>query len=288
MGIAKMPDGDTSKFKIRIDEESPDAQFQDEIDGQQLERLNRRITRISILIPCLLGVICFVAYFAVKQSLLQMNTTGTMEVQTLSKALESRFSSLSLKQAKLEEDLGKEIASIENRLEKATTAIRYIRSARKADNKKTAGMVGAVSEDLKTITADIKQLDHRFAKEMAYLSQSIDRVKEDLLKIQANFVSLSSSKVDKKILDLELKTHQQVYQKKLSQVTSSLERKLNAAEKRIKELEKVSAVPKKQTKVTTQKTKPITPPAAKPAPSPQPEKPAVTPQPGTIIEQDLK
>ncbi len=283
-----MPDRDTAKFKMRIDDESPDAQFQDELDSQQIERLNRRITRIYILVPCLLVVIICVAYFAVKQSLLKMNTTGTMEVQTLSKNLESRFSSLSLKQAKLEESLVKEIASIQKRLKEATTAIKYIRSARKADNKKMEGMVDAISKDLKTIASDIKQMDQRYTKETAALSQNIDRATDDLLKIQANIVSLSSSKADKKILDLELKTQQQTYQKRLRELTSSLEKKINAAEKKIKELENVNTVQKKQPKGTTQKAEPTTPPASKPAPSPQPEKPTAKPQPGTIIEQDLK
>ncbi len=283
-----MQDSDTSKFKIRIDEESPDAQFLEEIDEHQAARINRRITRISILILCLVGVVFVIAYFAVQQSLIKINTTGTMGVQTLSKDLESRFSSLSLQQAKLEENFEKEVASIQQHLKEATTAIRYIRSARKADNSKIESMLNDSSEELKAIASDIKQLDHRLTKEIANLSQNIERVKEDVLKNQANIVSLSSSKVDKKILDLEIKTQEQTNQKRLLDTTRSLENKINVIEKKLKELGLGTSASKTQPKTTAKKQEPTPPAATKPAPSPQPVQPTTKPQPGTIIEQDLK
>ena len=166
-----MTDNDSSKFKMRIDDESPDLQFREEIDELRVEKLSKRINRIAILIPCLVGIIILVAYFDIKKSLIKMNSSGTMEVQTLSKELESRFSSLSVKQASLEEALTKKIESLEKTtaslkatLKEATTAIKYIRSARKTDNKKLESAIAAINKTLSPIPKDLENIASNIRK----------------------------------------------------------------------------------------------------------------------------
>jgi Tfp pilus assembly protein PilE len=264
MGIDKMTDIESTKFKIRIDDESPETQFQEEIEDPQLEKLNKRITRISILIPCLIGVIILVAYFDLKKDIFKINRTGAKGVQTLYKQQENMEEILTNKIASLE----KTNASLQSNLKEATTAIMYIRSARKIDNKKTASAIAAINKtltsipnDLENITSSIKDFDHKFSKGLANLSQTVDKVKDDLLKIQADIASLSTAKVDKKALDLALKNQRKIFRQALRQLRSDLE---------------------------DIKTAPSSQPAPKPVPEAKPAKEAVTPKPGTIVEQDIK
>ncbi len=294
-----MTEKKSSKFKMRMDDENPDLQLQDEADPSQLEKLNKRITRISILIPCLLGAILLGAYFNIKTDLSKVNTSGAIEVQTLSKELESKFSSLSLREATLEESMGNKVGSLEKttaalqkNVKEASTAIRHIRSARKTDNQKTAKAFGkmektlaSMSKKLDKISSDLKSLDQSLTKKMTKFSET---GKNDLAKIQSDIAAVKSSKIDQNDVNSALKNQQKIYQIALGLLTSNLEDKITDLEKKIKALEKVapsSGTPKQvkskkalsSSKVETEKT-----------PSPVPPKETVIPDTETIIEEDLQ
>jgi uncharacterized phage infection (PIP) family protein YhgE len=285
-----MTDNEHSKFKMRLDDESPDLQFKEEIEDQRVKKLSRRITIISIIIPCLIGVILFFVYRDLKMRVGIIHDTGTTEVKTLSKELESRFSSLSVKQADLENALNKRIeslekttASLQTNLKEATTAIKNIRSARKKDNIKTVSAVEAINKtlspipkDLENIASDIKNVDQKFARESANISQMIAGTKNDLQKINADIAAFSINMVDQKALDLALKNHDKTYQQAMRQLTSDLEAKIKSVEKKIQKLEKAEALSERQ------KHKPA------PVTEPKPAKQTVAPKPGTIIEQDIQ
>ena len=258
MGIGKMTDIESTKFKMRVDDESTETQFQDEIDDPHIEKLNRRITRISILILCLVGVIIIVAYFDLKKNILQIDRTGAKGVQTLYKQQENMEEILTNKIASLE----KTTDSLQANLKEATTAIKYIRSARKIDNNKIASDFAAIDKtltsipkDFENLTSSVKDIDHKFSEELANLAQTVKKAKVDLLKIQTDIDSLSTAKVDKKTLDRALKKQQKSYQQELRRLRSELEN------------------------IKT---------ATKPAPDAKPANETVTPKGGTIVEQDIQ
>ena len=264
-----MDEKDTTKFKIRIDDESPDSGFEEEIKDRRIEKLSWRITFVSILIPCLIAVILFVAYLDIKKRVGSMHSSG----EAVSQDLGSRIASMSEKQEKLEDMLAKRI---EVELKEATTAIRYIRSARKADNKTLKGAIadiekglGPVRKDLKNATSSIKALD----KNLANFGKELDKARNDLNKMQSDISALSSAKIDRKALDNALNSKQKIYEQKLKQVTEDLANKVESIRKRIKKIEK---------------SKLSVAPTSKPISSKKPAEETATPQPGTIIEEDIK
>ena len=247
-----------SKFKMQIDDEKPDFRSQEEIDDLRVEKLSKRITRISILIPCLLFVIILAAYLDLKKNISITDSTGSMGVKALSKELESKFSSLSLRQANLEDALKKRVeaiekstASIQVNLNKATTAIKYIRSARKTDNEKFESTITTIDKklsplpgDLKTIASDLKNINNTVNNKLENLSQIVGSAKNDLINIRSDIDFLKSVKVDQKNVDILLKNQQQTYQLALQKITSNLEDRIKFVEKKLKELEKVEKLPK--------------------------------------------
>lgn len=278
-----MAEKDLTKFRIRIDDKIPDTGFEEEIKDRRIEKLSWRITFVSILIPCLIVVILFVAYIDIKKRVGRMQSTG----EVISQDMESRLSLVSEKQAKLEDMLVKKIEpaektilSLQAGLNEATTAIGHIRSAIKVDNKMLKGAIadidkelGPVRKDLENAVSGIKVLN----KNLADLGKELDKAKNDLNKMQADISLLSSAKIDRKALDNALDSKQKIYEQKLKQITEDLANKVESIRERIKKIEKsmpsVAATPK-----------PI--PLKKPA-----EKtvtPHVTPQPGAIIEEDIK
>ncbi len=253
-----MAENEDSRFKIRIDDEKPDFQSQEEIDDLKVEKLSKRITRISILIPCLLFVIILAGYWDLKKNISITDSTGSMGVKALSKELESKFSSLSLRQANLEDALKKRVAAIEKstasiqvNLNKATTAIKYIRSARKTDNEKFESTITTIDKklsplpgDLKTIASDLKNINNTVNNKLENLSQIVGSAKNDLINIRSDIDFLKSVKVDQKNVDILLKNQQQTYQLALQKITSNLEDRIKFVEKKLKELEKVEKLPK--------------------------------------------
>ena len=248
-----------SKFKMQTDDEKPDFQPQEEIDDFQVEKLSKRITRISILITCLIFVIALAVYLDLKRNISRTDRTGSMGVKVLSKELESKFSSLFLAQANLEDTLTKRIeaiekstASIQANLNKATTAIKYIRSARKTDNERFEESITTIDKklsplpgDLETITSDLKNIDDTVNNKLVNLSQIIGTAKNDLINIRADIDFLKSVTVDKKSVNILLKNQQEAYQLALQKITSNLEDKIEAVEKKLKEIQKVKRLSEK-------------------------------------------
>ncbi len=280
-----------------MDDETPEFQVQEELDDLKVEKLHKRITRISIIIPCLVVVIILAAYFDLKKNVSSVNTKGNMGVQTLSKELESKFSSLSIKEANLEDTLGKKIAALEKTTvslqtatKEATTAIRYIRSARKKDNENIASAINkiektlaSIPKDLEKILSDLNAIDKTSSEKLVIFSQFMNSSKNDLLTIRSDISSLKSSKADR----TALKDQQKVYQLALRQLTINLEDRIKSVENILKKRGMVNAPAKKQSRTNPEKSTSSNQTKTTSPPSSSSPKETDIPKSGIIIEQDL-
>jgi len=292
-----MTDKKSKKFKMPMDDETPEFQGQEDLDDLKVEKLHKRITRISIIIPCLVVIVILAAYFDLKKNLSSVNIKGSTGVQTLSKELESRFSSLSIKEANLEETLGKKIAALEKTTaslqtatKEATTAIRYIRSARKKDNENTASAINkiektlaSIPKDLEKIISDLKAIDKTSSAKLVIFSQFMDSSKKDLQTIRSDFSSLKSSKADR----TDLKDQQKVYQLALRQLTTNLEDRIKSIENMLKVQAKVNAPVKKQSQTKPEKSMSSNQTKTTSVPSSSSSKETDISKPDSIVEQDL-
>lgn len=245
-----MIDNENSRFKIRLDDETPDTGFQEELEAQRIEKLSHKITLVSILIPCLLCVILFVAYMDIKKRVAGMHNTG----ETLSQDLGARISTL-------DESINKTTSSIQKELNETTTAIKYIRSARRSDNKKFNDLTDKIEKklenackDLEIAASKIKILDSGFKKEVADISKELDKAKKELNKLQTDITTLSSGRINKKMFDLALKKEQKIYQQKLDKTAKRLENKIKSIQKSLKKV-KAEIVPPKPGDIIEQNIK---------------------------------
>jgi len=98
-----MADNDSSKFKIRFDDEGPldnggtEPPIHEEVESLRLKKLSRKINLFAFLIICLLGLVFAYGYFDVRNRVDNSDISGSSGVQTLSKDLDSKFSSLSIR-----------------------------------------------------------------------------------------------------------------------------------------------------------------------------------------------
>jgi hypothetical protein len=292
-----MTEKESKKFKMPMDDETLEFQVQEDLDDLKVEKLHKRITRISIIIPCLVVIIILAAYFDLKKNLSSVNTKGNMGVETLSKELESRFSSLSIKEANIEETLGKKIAALEKATsslqtatKEATTAIKYIRSARKKDNENTSSAIkkiektlASIPKDLEKISSDLKAINKTSSAKLVIFSQFMDSSENDLQTIRSDISSLKSSKVDR----TALKDQQKVYQLALRQLTTNLEDRIKSIENMLKVQAKVNAPVKKQSQTKPEKSMSSNQTKTTSAPSSSSSKETDISKPDSIVEQDL-
>jgi len=286
-----MTKNESNKFKMQVDDESQTFQPQEAGEDQNLKKLNSRITRISIVLPCLIGIVIVAAYFDLRKNLSSVNTKGNMGVETLAKELESRFSALSIKEANLEDTLNKKIVALEASAKEAELAIKNIRTARNADNKKTEdalknieATLDSIPKELEKISSDLKQFDQTFTEKLSTFSQFVSRSENDLLEIRSEISSLKSTKVDQ----AALKDQQKVYQLALRQSTTHLEDRIKSIENILKELEKAKAPSNRQSQTQSEKSLMSSQVETKPAPSSVSPREIEPPSPGRIIEQDLE
>ncbi len=299
-----MDDLSTKKFTLNSGRKESEPVLREEIENLKITKLGHRIILFSILIPVLLITIIAVAYFDIKQKISGTQSTGTLKVHNLAKNLESRFSSLSLKQARLEEFLAKEkgntsqsTASLGIQLNKVELTLKKLDKVKIDAN--------LLSKETKKITTNIKQLKNNLAKikskiEVNSLSvkKKINKLAVDLatakkqnIKLRQQLDLLANKSLSKQDFDKLFKIERMNYKDLLQQKYAGLDAKIALIElkqKRLNELIKNSLLEKK----VQPKHKPAARPPAKPVLIQKPpainQTEPVLPKPGEITEQTIE
>jgi hypothetical protein len=269
---------DTSRFTIRDMEAEPDAMYMADAENLRIEKLSTRITLVAVLIPCLLVIVLAVAYLDIKNRVINTQNTGSMGVQNLSKDLESRFSNLSLKQAKLESQLADNTEALKNataalqvNLKKSTTELKRIaaakpdRSAFAAMTQKTEASIADLQKDMADLQKDMADLNAAFGKFDEELAAQIllmaDGLKKDqgrLAAIEKKTQQLESGKLSKESMELTLGLERLGLQEMVKDKIREVEKKLAAIRKQIETLDQ---------RLASKAQKASTPPATAPPPA---------------------
>jgi chromosome segregation ATPase len=306
----------SSKFKIRAGGEGPpesplaeplvDSALTEQIEYQRFEKLNQRVTIITILIPILIGIMIFFGYWNIRQMVSQTQDMGAKELTSLAQNLESTISNLSIKQAKLEETLAGKLAdqeklqaavqasikkieaTVQSSINKTETSLSEIQAA-KADKKDVAGDIAgmdgklaAVQKDLKAgldkLHADLKIIDKKMSDELAKSFDTVNNVTTRIAECQADIGLLSAEKADKKLTEAALKNQEKHFQDQTNQMLRTLESKMEALNAGIREMEKNRSATEKN---------PPTPAPRKSQPG-SGSKGSIKLEPGTVQEESIQ
>jgi len=295
---------ESSDLKFRFEGERPDSIFQDQIRRPRGEMAGRRMAIFSIFTLLIVGVTVFFAYMDIKKRFAGLQITGTAGVKNLTKNLDSKFSSLSIQQAKFEETLSKldgslskkvstvekRMSGLENKLKRTETIARAIGKSKLGRNElKTAlsridKTVAPIQKTLKNLTADLDNLDKNLTEELATFSRAAEQSKDQFEEFKAKLTALSKNMVSQKKIDLTLKTEQKIYQENLNKAARELGNKIDSIQKQLKALEKsASRRPAKRKPVK----KVAVPPPSNPTVKKKTADKTLIPKPGKIIEQDI-
>lgn len=219
----------STDFNLRFDDEDPDSIYRSEMDTLKIEKLGQRVTLLTILIPCLIGVILVYGYMDIKDRLTKTSYTGTQGVEKLSRELESRFSSLSVKQARLEETLAAQAKTlddlkkqIKNNAWHDKKAIQKVAEsvntrAEKKDLKALGNKVSRIDKSVSPLGLEISSanvkleaLDTRTTGELAKLSQKTKAMEASIEQFKTESGALETeirAQLSQKVNSVALKNH---------------------------------------------------------------------------------
>lgn len=306
MSAEKQDDG----FRLSFDEEpieESDHEIHSEIEALKIEKLSQRVTLITILIPILIAVILAVTYLDIKRRVIDTETSGSKEFKTLSQDLESRFSSLSLRQATLEENYKKEndrlneaSAAMGVRIKELNEALKDVSAStvtQKTLEKRAAKTLAAMEDKLAPLAQELANTKDQITAQgqdtvariseleglLSTMDPALAKLRSDIQSVNEGLETLSKEKISKEQMELALKLDRlriisdlQAEDKRLKEQLEELSRQLTLVRGNLEDLEnrlfpqRRSAIPPK--------------PVVKPAPKPQSDKPTSQ---GGISEQDL-
>jgi hypothetical protein len=180
---------DASTIKIQVaDEDRPDSLFMDQIKYQRFEKLNHRVTILTILIPILIGVIIFIGYRDIRDMVTRSQDYGAKELTNLAQSMDSTVSNIIVKQAGMEETLAAKVADQEKLEAKIQESLKKMdetvqESIRKMDT--------AVQDGIGKMDAALQ----------GSLKKVESTVQESIKKTEISLVEMQEGKADKKEID---------------------------------------------------------------------------------------
>ncbi len=254
-------ENDNSRFQFSANEDEPEVIHQNELRELKIEKLGQRVTLLTFLIPCMIGIILVITYLDIKDRVTRSHDTGAIGVQKLSKDLVSKFSSLSLEQAKIKDIQAKKLPE----LEKSAAFLKSrITKLQKSMDQMTASTISRdeltrVAETLTNRVADIPQglqsdfetlalVDDRIVEDTRRISSDIKTLSNNMAEIDTriNIIrkeieTVSDKSIDKDDLELSLKLKEIGYRQSLLDKTAILEKEIQAIRKEVKGLKKVNS-----------------------------------------------
>lgn len=257
------------------DDEYPDSLYQEEMKDLRLEKINQRITIITILLPCLIGVILFIAYRDLTSRVSRSEFSGSKEVQALSEELEEKFKNIATQFTAIETTLDEKIKPIEKtltdlkadlkklnnidenlkqNLDKSASTLKTI-SASKVDKKEHAAAIekinnslalirkdldalAPINKEISSLSSEMQAFDNRFKEELSSFSQKTTKTDNDLIQIRTDLENLADRKLDKTSLELEFLKARKNFERTLDETVIKLDRRMDSLLKRIKQLDR--------------------------------------------------
>jgi len=268
------------EFKINIDAVHSDSFIREKKD-LRIEKLNQKITIISIIFPCIIVILLLIIYFDIKNKITGVHDSGSMEIQNLSKNIDKKTTELSSLYSKLEESFEKKTSALKIEFQNSAKDMQET----KAEKTEVANsiteinrQISTVKNDLSAVSNKVKGMEAGLSQKIMDMTKSLGKVENDLARLHSDIAGISGSKADKKDIEASIRNEQKRYQNELNRLAGDVEVKIDSIKRQIGEIEK------KTVKMTLQAVQqPKTENTGKPAVSK-----GATSQPGKIVEQDLQ
>lgn len=265
------------RFRFDLSDEETEPAAQDEELKKRLNRLSQRMSFLTLLLPCLLAIVVYVAYHDLTQRLLRTRTSEIHSVERLAQDIEQRMASLTARLGDFEAALGrlgdlpnrllamqeewrkgetameknvtakadrKEIEELVNRHQTALAALgRDVQALAKevqglAPLREELGSGAVLRSDVQGLSARLQKLENSLGKDLTGLAGYMERSKSDLEKIKSEVSGLQARKLDREAVDLEVLKAKRLYQIALDQEIGRVDKAFGTLQRRLEQLEK--------------------------------------------------
>ena len=275
---------DQEKFRLQPTDELDEPSIGGNVNELRLEKISQRVTLISIIIPVLIIIVLAFTYLDVKKRMTYTEDTGMMEFEKLSADLESRFSSLSVRQAKLEETIisftsnyDQALAGLNIKVDKINSSLDSLekiflsRKDFKPIQDEMNRNISQATANIDNVAADVDQVDGQIAtmtKELKAQISGIGKIITDkdneLNKIQESIKALNAKQIDEPDIDLKVKLATLKMKQDIMSQMDQIELRLKSISEKIEKLSQRTPVPTQTPSIEKNKVEPQPkPPAGK-------------------------
>jgi chromosome segregation ATPase len=239
----------TGQFVLGSDDSlSGRDHYLEQTQRKLIDKLSLRMTLISILIPCVIGIVLAYLTLDMRGRLARIEDAGSVEMSKFQEELNTRLDYLNTEneahRKKLEEGLHEKMASLWGSVEKNAASLqsRFSKTEKdmealarlKADNEKLAAEIRklsgenlAMKKELSGLTGQNVKLSSMVADlQKRSLDISGNKALTDSLKQEIS--RLKADSIDKGDLATELKKQKVFYQLEIQEMTAKFDRKLQA------------------------------------------------------------
>ena len=192
-----MADRNPPEFRFNADDQEPDEFYHEEIKDRRIEKLNQRLTLLTILLPCLFAVAIYFGYRDLTGRVSQGRDSGNLEVQKLSEQMEAfsktfneKLVTFSKTLSDQDQDFGNSIAGKLNTINKNIDVL----------NKN----LNTLNDSLKQTKSALKKLDRAKADKSSQKAVIAD-LKAELNPLKKGVLSLAEIRADVKSVSSEIK-----------------------------------------------------------------------------------
>ncbi len=168
--------------------------YQDEVNSLKIDKLNNRVTIISIILPCLIGAVLFFAYLDIKERMVSVDSIQAKEVKQVSQKLDEKFNALDVKIAKINFKLDKKLPELENQITSTQGRLAKLDSTK------------AAKETMETRLAKMEKMISNNSNQYKGLLNTIERMNNQTLSI----VNEIDDKLKKNMSKIEEKMNQKI------------------------------------------------------------------------------
>jgi chromosome segregation ATPase len=275
------------RFRFDLSNEEPEFPVADEELKKRVNRLSQRMSFLTLLLPCLLAIVIYVAYNDLGLRVTRIQSSELQSVVKLAADLEEKLGSLSGRLGEAEaafaklDAVQKGVENLQHELRQSDASMEKIGTV-KADKKQLEeavgrseaavavvtkdvqnlarelqalapfreelGSVAALRSDVSSLSARLQKLESSLGKDLTGLAGYMERSKSELEKIKSELNGLQARKLDREALELETLKTKRLYQMALDQEISRIDKSLSTLQRRLEQVER--AVSSKSTAPT--------------------------------------
>ncbi|MBI5581355.1 MAG: hypothetical protein HY895_19560 [Deltaproteobacteria bacterium] len=271
------------KFRFQLGEEEPEPPAIDEALQRRVRKLSLRMSFLTLMLPCLIGLVVYVAYRDLNLRVAQTQHSELQSVDRLAADLQQKTADLLARVSELEATVGakldevsKNVSALQEGIKKAEAAVER-HTTDKADKKELQdsaarvdaalaalskdlqglarevqglapfreelGSASSLRNDVNGVSARLQKLENSLGKDLTGLAGYMDRNKSELTQIKTELANLQNRKLDRESIDLEILKAKKSYQTALDQDISRLEKTLSTIQRRLDQIERAFASP---------------------------------------------